>query len=112
MLPYCIFALHAIIFQFCAVLKSGPAPKVLGPKRQGQQQSTLWHFVQNSKVAVHDQTWLLHCRKHYASAVLAGDTVKVRYFGFRIRLISLHVFLTTVANRNSKMATEQLCDYA
>ena len=81
-----------LFFQFCAVLKSGPAPKVLGPKRQGQQQSTLWHFVQNSKVAVHDQTWLLHCRKHYASAVLAGDTVKVRYFGFRIRLISLHVF--------------------
>lgn len=56
-----------------AHVSGGHRPSV---RRQQPQQSGLWHFVSNSRVAVHDQTWLIHCRRHFQAAVMAGDTIK------------------------------------
>ncbi|KAF2366285.1 Protein broad-minded [Trinorchestia longiramus] len=45
-------------------------------RRNLLQQSGLWHFLQNTRMSVHDHTWLRHCRRHFQAALIASDNIK------------------------------------
>ena len=41
------------------------------------QQSSMRHFLLNTRKGVRDTSWLQHCRRHFEEAIKLGDSLKV-----------------------------------